>query len=108
MKFGQVKCTFGTGCFLLYNTGIVRQCMYRTFFIIHTCTILILFFIYFKGDSIVHSESGLLTTVAYKLGPNSPPVYALEGSVAIAGKDNISIYNFRCYSIKVMLYYFHC
>ncbi|XP_063821744.1 glycerol kinase 3-like [Ostrinia nubilalis] len=57
MKFGQVKCTFGTGCFLLYNTG----------------------------DSIVHSESGLLTTVAYKLGPNAPPVYALEGSVAIAG-----------------------
>ncbi|KAL4718506.1 hypothetical protein ACJJTC_018563, partial [Scirpophaga incertulas] len=57
MSFGQVKCTFGTGCFLLYNTG----------------------------DSIVHSESGLLTTVAYKLGPQAPPVYALEGSVAIAG-----------------------
>ncbi|KAG6457421.1 hypothetical protein O3G_MSEX010298 [Manduca sexta] len=57
MKFGQVKCTFGTGCFLLYNTG----------------------------DSIVHSQYGLLTTVAYKLGPDSPPVYALEGSVAIAG-----------------------
>ncbi|XP_013186561.2 glycerol kinase isoform X1 [Amyelois transitella] len=57
MRFGQVKCTFGTGCFLLYNTG----------------------------DSIVHSENGLLTTVAYKLGPDAPPVYALEGSVAIAG-----------------------
>lgn len=57
MRFGQVKCTFGTGCFLLYNTG----------------------------DSIVHSQHGLLTTVAYKMGPDSPPAYALEGSVAIAG-----------------------
>ncbi|KAJ8725648.1 hypothetical protein PYW08_003831 [Mythimna loreyi] len=57
MRFGQVKCTFGTGCFLLYNTG----------------------------DSIIHSQEGLLTTVAYKLGPDAPPVYALEGSVAIAG-----------------------
>lgn len=57
MRFGQVKCTFGTGCFLLYNTG----------------------------DSIIHSQQGLLSTVAYKLGPDAPPVYALEGSVAIAG-----------------------
>lgn len=57
MRFGQVKCTFGTGCFLLYNTG----------------------------DSIIHSQHGLLTTVAYKLGQDAPPVYALEGSVAIAG-----------------------
>ncbi|CAH2086488.1 unnamed protein product [Euphydryas editha] len=57
MNFGQVKCTYGTGCFLLYNTG----------------------------ESIVRSQNGLLTTVAYKLGPNVPPVYALEGSVAIAG-----------------------
>ncbi|XP_050345692.1 glycerol kinase-like isoform X2 [Nymphalis io] len=56
MNFGQVKCTYGTGCFLLYNTG----------------------------ESIVHSQNGLLTTVAYKLGPNVPPIYALEGSVAIA------------------------
>ncbi|XP_045445490.1 glycerol kinase-like [Melitaea cinxia] len=57
MNYGQVKCTYGTGCFLLYNTG----------------------------ESIVRSQNGLLTTVAYKLGPNVPPVYALEGSVAIAG-----------------------
>ncbi|XP_038215506.1 glycerol kinase-like [Zerene cesonia] len=57
MKFGQVKCTYGTGCFLLYNTG----------------------------ESIVHSQSGLLTTVAYKLGPDAPAIYALEGSVAVAG-----------------------
>ncbi|CAK1552051.1 unnamed protein product [Leptosia nina] len=57
LKFGQVKCTYGTGCFLLYNTG----------------------------ESIVHSQNGLLTTVAYKLGPEAPAVYALEGSVAVAG-----------------------
>ncbi|XP_048479440.1 glycerol kinase [Plutella xylostella] len=57
MRFGQAKCTFGTGCFLLYNTG----------------------------DSIVHSRHGLLTTVAYQLGADVPPVYALEGAVAIAG-----------------------
>ncbi|XP_022114282.2 glycerol kinase-like [Pieris rapae] len=57
MNFGQVKCTYGTGCFLLYNTG----------------------------QSIVHSQNGLLTTVAYKLGPDTPAIYALEGSVAVAG-----------------------
>ncbi|KAL0273986.1 UNVERIFIED_CONTAM: hypothetical protein PYX00_006532 [Menopon gallinae] len=56
-KQGQAKNTYGTGCFLLYNTGTL----------------------------IVRSEHGLLTTVAYKLGRNAPPVYALEGSVAIAG-----------------------
>lgn len=28
----------------------------------------------------------MLTTVAYQLGPESPPIYALEGSVAIAGE----------------------
>lgn len=33
----------------------------------------------------MHSQNGLLTTVAYKLGSNAPPIYALEGSVAIAG-----------------------
>ncbi|XP_046964692.1 glycerol kinase-like [Vanessa cardui] len=71
MNFGQVKCTYGTGCFLLYNTG----------------------------ESIVHSQNGLLTTVAYKLGPNVPPIYALEGSVAIAGdtlqwlQDSLGILN---------------
>nr|XP_026495083.1 glycerol kinase-like [Vanessa tameamea] len=71
MNFGQVKCTYGTGCFLLYNTG----------------------------ESIVHSQNGLLTTVAYKLGPNEPPIYALEGSVAIAGdtlqwlQDSLGILN---------------
>lgn len=51
---GQTKATYGTGCFLLYNTG----------------------------NASVNSSHGLLTTVAYQLGPESPPVYALEGSVS--------------------------
>ncbi|KRT83796.1 hypothetical protein AMK59_3777 [Oryctes borbonicus] len=66
---GQAKATYGTGCFLLYNTGHVK----------------------------VDSMHGLLTTVAYQLGSKTPPVYALEGSVAIAGaafgwlRDNLNI-----------------
>lgn len=56
-QHGQAKATYGTGCFLLYNTG----------------------------SSIVYSSHGMLTTVAYQLGKNANPVYALEGSVAIAG-----------------------
>lgn len=45
----------------------------------------------------VKSTHGLLTTVAYKLGPSSPICYALEGSVAVAGsavrwlRDNLGI-----------------
>lgn len=45
------------------------------------------------------SAYGLLTTVAYKIGPEALPVYALEGSVAVAGaavswlKDNLSLLN---------------
>src|SRR5208283_3366092 len=67
-KPGQAKNTYGTGCFLLLNTGTVP----------------------------VQSEFGLLTTLAYKLG-NGPAVYALEGSVAITGalvqwlRDNLNI-----------------
>lgn len=57
LRPGQAKCTYGTGCFLLYNVG----------------------------PRIVHSTHGLISTVAYKMGPNNPPVYALEGSVACAG-----------------------
>jgi glycerol kinase len=53
---GEAKNTYGTGCFLLMNTG----------------------------DEPVISNSGLLTTVAYKVGPR-PAQYALEGSIAIAG-----------------------
>ncbi|XP_050311790.1 glycerol kinase [Anthonomus grandis grandis] len=69
LQRGQAKATYGTGCFLLYNTGTVK----------------------------VSSAHGLITTVAYQLGPKSQPVYALEGSVAIAGaalnwlKDNMSL-----------------
>ncbi|GAB3659176.1 glycerol kinase GlpK [Zhihengliuella somnathii] len=55
-KKGEAKNTYGTGCFLIFNTG----------------------------EEIVHSENGLLTTVAYKLGENKT-VYALEGSIAVAG-----------------------
>uniref|UniRef100_A0A0B7BFS1 Probable glycerol kinase n=2 Tax=Arion vulgaris TaxID=1028688 RepID=A0A0B7BFS1_9EUPU len=68
-KVGQAKNTYGTGCFLLYNTGL----------------------------NVVESKTGLLTTVAYKLGKNKPAVYALEGSIAIAGacvtwlRDNLGI-----------------
>jgi glycerol kinase len=53
---GEAKNTYGTGCFLLMNTG--REA--------------------------VQSKCGLLTTVAFQL-KEQPPVYALEGSVAITG-----------------------
>ncbi|XP_060090085.1 glycerol kinase isoform X2 [Heteronotia binoei] len=70
-KTGQAKNTYGTGCFLLCNTG-------------HKPAL---------------SEHGLLTTVAYKMGRDQPACYALEGSVAIAGavvrwlRDNLGIAN---------------
>jgi len=66
---GSAKNTYGTGCFMLLNTGA----------------------------RIVESPSGLLTTVAYKLG-DAPAVYALEGSIAIAGalvqwlRDNLKFF----------------
>ena len=41
--------------------------------------------LYNVGPRIVRSNHGLISTVAYKLGPDAPPVYALEGSVAMAG-----------------------
>ena len=65
---GEAKNTYGTGCFLLMNTG----------------------------DRVVHSNYGLLTTLAYKLG-NQPAHYALEGSIAITGalvqwvRDNLGM-----------------
>jgi len=65
---GEVKNTYGTGCFLLMNTG----------------------------ERLVQSAYGLLTTVAYKFG-KAPAHYALEGSVAISGalvqwlRDNLGI-----------------
>ena len=65
---GEAKNTYGTGCFLLMNTGA------------HP----------------VHSNCGLLTTVAYKLGSDAAQ-YALEGSIAITGalvqwlRDNLGL-----------------
>ncbi|TEB36729.1 glycerol kinase [Coprinellus micaceus] len=54
---GEAKCTYGTGAFLLFNTG----------------------------NEIVESRHGLLSTIAYQAGPDAKPVYALEGSIAVAG-----------------------
>jgi glycerol kinase len=65
---GDVKNTYGTGCFMLVNTGTVPT----------------------------PSTAGLLTTVAYQLG-DAPVNYALEGSVAVAGaavqwlRDNLGV-----------------
>jgi glycerol kinase len=53
---GEAKNTYGTGCFMLLNTGTTP----------------------------VRSTNGLLTTVAYQLG-DAPAVYALEGSIAVTG-----------------------
>jgi glycerol kinase len=53
---GEGKNTYGTGNFLLLNTG----------------------------NELVHSENGLITTVGYQLGDNLP-VYCLEGSIAVTG-----------------------
>ena len=55
LESGMVKCTYGTGCFALMNTG----------------------------DAVVRSRNGLLGTVAYRLG--GEVAYALEGSIFIAG-----------------------
>ncbi|XP_046620330.1 glycerol kinase isoform X3 [Neodiprion virginianus] len=69
LRQGQAKNTYRSGCFLLCNTGTTR----------------------------VQSSHGLVTTLAYQFGPNSPAVYALEGSVAVAGaaikwlRDNIKL-----------------
>lgn len=54
---GMAKNTYGTGCFLLYNVG----------------------------EKPVMSTHGLLATVAYHFGGHRSPVYALEGSIAVAG-----------------------
>ncbi|MEE8355677.1 MAG: glycerol kinase GlpK [Anaerolineales bacterium] len=66
---GDAKNTYGTGCFLLLNSG----------------------------ETLTISKHGLLTTVAYKIG-DQIPVYALEGSIAIAGaliqwlRDNLGLF----------------
>ncbi|MBE0684510.1 MAG: glycerol kinase GlpK, partial [Anaerolineaceae bacterium] len=65
---GEAKNTYGTGCFMLLNTG----------------------------TKFVQSDNGLLTTVGYKIG-DAPAIYALEGSIAITGalvqwlRDNLNI-----------------
>ena len=65
---GEAKNTYGTGCFMLLNTGV----------------------------QLVPSKSGLLTTLGYKFGIQ-PAVYALEGSIAITGalvqwlRDNLGL-----------------
>ncbi len=65
---GSAKNTYGTGCFMLVNTG----------------------------TEVVASRSGLLTTVAYRIG-NEHPIYALEGSIAVTGsliqwlRDNLGL-----------------
>lgn len=65
---GEAKNTYGTGCFMILNTG----------------------------EKMVHSQNGLLTTLCYKFG-SAPAVYALEGSIAIAGalvqwlRDNLKL-----------------
>ncbi len=67
-EVGSAKNTYGTGCFLLMNTG----------------------------EQLSHSKYGLISTVAYKLGSRRAQ-YALEGSIAIGGalvqwmRDNLGI-----------------
>jgi glycerol kinase len=65
---GEAKNTYGTGCFMLLNTG----------------------------EKPIHSENGLLTTLGYKIGDGAA-VYCLEGSIAITGalvqwlRDNLGL-----------------
>ncbi|MEA3327056.1 MAG: glycerol kinase GlpK [Chloroflexota bacterium] len=65
---GEAKNTYGTGCFMLLNTGTEP----------------------------IQSKNGLLTTLGYKIG-DQPAVYALEGSIAITGalvqwlRDNLKM-----------------
>lgn len=68
LRPGEAKNTYGTGNFMLLNTG----------------------------NQLVHSSHGLLTTVCYQFGAQ-PPVYALEGSIAVTGslvqwlRDNLGL-----------------
>ena len=57
LNIGEAKCTFGTGSFLLINTG----------------------------EKVLRSHSGLLTTVAWRLSDQEEPVYALEGGAFMCG-----------------------
>lgn len=57
LSAGQIECTIDENCSVLFNTG----------------------------QELVDSDNGLLTTVAFKLGPNQPTSYALEGFIGNAG-----------------------
>ena len=46
-----------------------------------------MYFIIFFFQEVVQSCSGMLTTVAYQMGPHATPTYALEGSVSDAGQS---------------------
>ncbi|HHT13682.1 MAG TPA: glycerol kinase GlpK, partial [Propionibacterium sp.] len=69
-EVGMAKNTYGTGNFMLINTG----------------------------EEIIPSENGLLTTVCYKIG-DKPAIYALEGSIAVTGslvqwlRDNLKMFD---------------
>lgn len=69
-EVGTAKNTYGTGNFMLLNTGTEK----------------------------VPSENGLLTTVCYKIG-DAAPIYALEGSIAVTGsliqwlRDNLGLFH---------------
>ena len=69
-EVGMAKNTYGTGNFMLLNTG----------------------------EAVVQSKNGLLTTVCYKIG-DKKPVYALEGSIAVTGslvqwlRDNLQMFS---------------
>ncbi|MCW3159414.1 glycerol kinase GlpK [Micropruina sonneratiae] len=69
-EVGMAKNTYGTGNFMLMNTG----------------------------EELVPSKNGLLTTVCYKIGDNKP-IYALEGSIAVTGslvqwlRDNLKMFD---------------
>ena len=69
-KPGMAKNTYGTGCFMIMNTG----------------------------EEIVPSKNGLLTTVCYKIG-DQKTIYALEGSIAVTGslvqwlRDNLKMFS---------------
>ncbi len=70
LQVGQAKNTYGTGCFILMNTG----------------------------GNLIPSKHGLITTIAYQL-EDQPVQYCLEGSIAITGalvqwlRDNLQIIN---------------
>ena len=65
---GEAKNTYGTGCFMILNTG----------------------------ETVIHSKNGLLSTVCYQFG-DEKPIYALEGSIAVTGalvqwlRDNLKM-----------------